>query len=223
MTVKISDAPSYVSVDDQTQTLILDLDGADFEADSTLEVELQFVYDELILTSPLTVTVTVAVAEEECKVESLVFVSVLDPVSYEIGSGKLEIPIPEIKQDPNCGIELTHKFVISSIISVMGKAEVNAAITIDQTKAQFEIKTDNFSFADKDVTLVIGVTTSDKTIKTKQLTMRVSFYAPAFAFDMTKFEPKTLSCAEADSAWSIKLPPLLSPQIQDVSITMISS
>ena len=130
MTVKISDAPSYVSVDDLTQTLILDLDAANVEEDSTIEVELQFVYDELILSSPLTITITVA-----CKVESLVFASVLDPISYEIGSGMLEIPIPELNQDPYCGIELTQKFVISSTISVMGEAEVNAAITIDQSKA----------------------------------------------------------------------------------------
>ena len=131
MTVKISDAPSYVSVDDSTQTLILDLDAANVEEDSTLEVELQFVYDELILSSPLTITITVVA----CKVESLVFASVLEPISYEIGSGKLEIPIPELNQDPYCGIELTQKFVISSTVSVMGEAEVNAAITIDQSKA----------------------------------------------------------------------------------------
>ena len=128
--VKLSDAESYLSVDDLAQTLLLDLDEVVVEADFTLEVELQFVYDELILSSPLTITITVA-----CKVESLVFASVIDPISYEIGSGKLEIPIPELNQDPYCGIELTQKFVISSTISVMGEAEVNAAITIDQSKA----------------------------------------------------------------------------------------
>ena len=133
--VKLSDAESYLSVDDLAQTLLLDLDEVVVEADFTLEVELQFVYDELILTSPLTVTVTAAVAEEDCKVEKLIFASTLDPISYEIGSGKLEIPIPELKQDPECGIELTQQFVIASIISVMDIAEVNAAITIDQSKA----------------------------------------------------------------------------------------
>ena len=83
MTVTLSGAPSYLSVDDTQQALILDLDGADVEEIEAVEVQIQFIYDDLTLTSTATVTVIESTSEVEAEV-SVKPIIAPDPVEETI-------------------------------------------------------------------------------------------------------------------------------------------
>ena len=48
----------------------------------------------------------------------------------------------------------------------------------------------------------------------------INFGNLELAFDLRQYEPLALVCGTANSDWSIKLPPVLYPEIQEVSVAM---
>ena len=106
----------------------------------------------------------------------------------------------------------------------MAEEEVLTAVSLDQEKAAVTIDTQDYLFLGQDVTLFIGIySTESDTSSNQDLFFTIVFKTSSLEFDLTDFKVQPLTCSIEDAYWKMDIPPVKHEEILKVDYKLVNA
>ena len=81
-------------------------------------------------------------------------------MSYHIGSGPLVQHLPEVQQEPNCGL-VFNRFSLSEISTSLSQEKLKSVVHFDFNNFSFEMDTNNYSYIGNSISFKVKIDVAD--------------------------------------------------------------